>query len=124
MAEYSKPDTTTDELSELGSNYKTLTHDQLAAKAVDIATRQLMASTEFKKPRLDTLAKYWRLYDGKTSKKLRQLFNVAIPVFPGMVDTLNAQYDTPVQLKFQEGDASDYFKVQKINGAFQMEVMN
>lgn len=124
MAEYSKTDTTTDELSELGSNYKTLSHDQLAAKAVDIATRQLMASTEFKKPRLDTLAKYWRLYDGKTSKKLRQLFNVAIPVFPGMVDTLNAQYDTPVQLKFQEGDASDYFKVQKINGAFQMEVMN
>ena len=30
-----------------------------------------------------------------------------------MIDTLNAQYDTPIQLKFQEGDASDYFKVQK-----------
>lgn len=113
-----------DKLLELESQYKTLTHEQLASRAVDIATNQIMASFEFKKPRMARLQKYWDLYDGKTAKKLRQLFNVAIPVFPGMVDTLNAQYDTPVQLKFKEGDASDYFKVQKINGAFQLEVMD
>ena len=113
-----------DKLLELESQYKSLSHDQLAQRAVDIATNQVMASFEFKKPRMARLQKYWDLYDGKTAKKLRQLFNVAIPVFPGMVDTLNAQYDTPVELKFKEGDASDYFKVQKINGAFQLEVMD
>lgn len=100
------------------------TKDQLAQEAVDKACKQLIASTDFKKPRMEKLNRYWALYDGKTQKKLRQLFNVAIPVFPGMIDTLNAQYDTPIQVKFKEGDASDYFKVQKINGAFQMDTMD
>ncbi len=100
------------------------TKKELAGKAVEKAAQQLMASTDFKKPRMTRLAKYWTLYDGKTQKKLRQLFNVAIPVFPGMIDTLNAQYDTPIQMKFKEGDAADYFKVKKINAAFQMEIMD
>lgn len=95
-----------------------------ADAAVQKALYQLVASTEFKKPRMERIARYWKLYDGKTDKKLRQLFNVAIPVFPGMIDTLNTQYDSPIQLKFKEGDASDTFKVQKINGAFQMEIMD
>ena len=100
------------------------TKEQLAQKALGIATKQLVASTEFKKPRMARISKYWDLYNGKTPKKLRQLFSVAIPVFPGMIDTLNAQYDEPIRLEFKEGDASDYFKVQKINGAFQMEIMD
>lgn len=106
------------------NKYSNLTPEQLAEEAVNTATKQLIASTDFKKPRLARLGKYWDLYDGRVPKKLRQLFNVPIPVFPGMIDTLNAQYDTPIQLKFSEGDASDYFKVQKINGAFHIEVMN
>jgi len=112
------------DLLETESRFKNLTKEQLAREAVDIATRQIMACYEFKKPRLAKISKYWELYDGKTPKKLRQLFNVPIPVFAGMIDTLNAQYDTPIQLTFKEGDAADYFKVQKINGAFKMEVMN
>lgn len=103
---------------------KVLDNSQLLTQAIDKAMNQLMASTEFKKPRMERINKYWALYDGQVTKKLRQLFNVPIPVFPGMVDTLNAQYDTPIQLKFKEGDASDYFKVQKLNGAFQMEIMD
>ncbi len=112
------------ELHDLESRFKNLDMGQLANEAVNIATQQITACYEFKKPRLARLAKYWELYDGKTPKKLRQLFNVAIPVFPGMIDTLNAQYDTPITLTFKEGDAADYFKVQKVNGAFKMEVMN
>jgi hypothetical protein len=84
-----------EQLSSLSSRYKTMDRKTLAAEAVTIATRQLMASTDFKKPRMAKLTKYWELYDGKVPKKLRQLFNVPIPVFPGMIDTLNAQYDTP-----------------------------
>lgn len=121
---YSTEEESETSLLGLESQYKALTKDQLARKAVDVATNQVMATFEFKKPRIARLQKYWDLYDGKVTKKLRQLFNVPIPVFPGMVDTLNAQYDTPVELKFKEGDASDYFKVQKINGAFQLEVMD
>lgn len=112
------------DLESLNSKYRLFTKEQLADEAVNIACKQLLASTDFKKPRLDKIAKYWALYDGKTTKKLRQLFNVPIPVFAGMIDTLNAQYDTPIQVKFSEGDAADYFKVKKINGAFHMETVN
>lgn len=119
-----KESTAENTLSEFESRYKNMTKRQMADAAVDVAVKQVMSSFDFKKPRIARIQKYWDLYDGKTPKKLRQLFNVAIPVFPGMVDTLNAQYDTPIQLKFKEGDASDYFKVMKINGAFQREVMD
>lgn len=117
-------DTTIDELSSISSRYKNLSTDQLAEEAVTIATHQILACQDFKKPRLARLAKYDRLYNNDVSKKLRQLFNVPIPVFAGMVDTLNAQYDTPIILMFKEGDAADYFKVEKIDAAFQMEIMN
>lgn len=117
-------DTTLDELSSISSRYKNMSSDQLAEEAVTIATHQILACQDFKKPRLARLAKYDRLYNNDVSKKLRQLFNVPIPVFAGMVDTLNAQYDTPIILTFKEGDAADYFKVEKINAAFQMEIMN
>lgn len=112
------------DLEKVDLEYSQLTENQLAEKAVDIATKQIMACYEFKKKRLEKIDKYWRLYDGKVEKKLRQLFNVPIPVFAGMIDTLNAQYDTPIRLNYKEGDPSDYFKVQKINGAFDIEVMN
>lgn len=113
-----------DSLKELESKYKTMDRNQLADAAVQIARLQIMACFEFKKPRLQQINKFYALYDGKTPKKLRQLFNVPIPVFAGMIDTLNAQYDTGVFLEFSEGDAADYFKVNKINGAWRNEVMN
>jgi len=47
------------------------TKEQLAQKALGIATKQLVASTEFKKPRMARISKYWDLYNGKTPKKLR-----------------------------------------------------
>ncbi len=115
---------TTEAVTELQSKYKGMSSEQLADEAVKTATRLLLTSTEHKKPRIARLSKYWELYDGKVTKRLRQLFNVPIPVFPGMIDTLNAQYDTPIQMRFREGEPSDYFKVQKINAAFQAETMN
>lgn len=111
-------------LSELVSKYKNMSTEQLAEAAVDMSVRQIMASSAFKEPRLRQISKYYELYDGKVHKKLRQLFNVPIPVFAGMIDTLNAQYDAGIFLEFEPGDAADYFKTEKINGAWRMEVMN
>jgi hypothetical protein len=117
-------DTIYDELSSLSSRFKNMSSEQLAEEAVTIATHQILACSDFKKPRMARLAKYDKLYNNDVQKKLRQLFNVPIPVFAGMIDTLNAQYDTPIILTFKEGDAADYFKVEKINAAFQMEIMS
>lgn len=113
-----------DALSGLESKYRRLTKTQLAEEAVNIATLQIIACQDFKRPRLERIKKYYELYDGKVPKKLRQLFNVPIPVFAGMIDTLNAQYDTGTYLEFEQGDPADYFKVEKINGAWRREVMN
>lgn len=99
-------------------------NETLAQKALEQAVRQVQACYEFKKPRLERIAKYWKLYNGDTKKKIRQLFNVPIPVFPGMIDTLNAQHDTPVLIEFQEAEPSDFFNAQKINAAFRMEVLD
>lgn len=98
--------------------------NQLAQKALEQCIRQVQACHEYKKPRLERIAKYWKLYNGDTKKKLRQLFNVPIPVFPGMIDTLNAQHDTPVLIEYKEAEPSDIFKAQKINAAFKMEVLD
>ncbi len=113
-----------DSLLDLESRYKNLGKAQLADAAVQITRLQILACFEYKKPRIQQINKFYSLYDGKVPKKLRQLFNVPIPVFAGMIDTLNAQYDTGVFLEFSEGDAADYFKVNKINGAWRNEVMN
>jgi len=95
--------------------------DKLADAAVIKARRQLVASTDFKKPRLAKIKLYYDLYNGKTPKKLRQLFNSPIPIFPGMMDTLNAQYDSPIEVELAEGDASDYFKVKKVDALLKKE---
>lgn len=113
-----------EQLSDLESVYKNLGKNALAKRACDIAMKQIMACQEFKKPRINRINLYLDLYNGKTTKKLRQLFNVPIPVFAGMVDTLNAMYDTPIMLDFQPGDAADWMKVEKINSAWKREVLD
>jgi hypothetical protein len=110
-----------DTSNELDSSYKILTKNVLASRAIERVQNMLMASSAFKQPRMTTIAKYQKLYDGKVDKKLRQLFNIALPVFSGLIDTLNAQYDTPIQLQFSEGEAADYFKAKKINAMWQKE---
>lgn len=114
----------TEPLLELESRYKNLTKEQLAAEAVRIARLQILTSFDFKRPRMNRIKKFWDLYDGNVPKKIRQLFNVPIPVFAGMIDTLNAQYDTGTFLEFEPGDPADYFKVEKINGVWRREVLN
>lgn len=119
-----KEEQSEDALLNLESRYKNMSKRELADQAVNLATLQVMACSDFKAPRLKTISKFYHLYDGHVPKKIRQLFNVPIPVFPGMIDTLNAQYDTGIFLEFEAGDAADYFQTQKINGAWRMEVMN
>lgn len=115
-------DTTTEEqLLNLESSYKNKSKKELATEGLRLVTNMMLSSDGFKKPRLQRISKYYKLYDGKVDKKLRQIFNIPIPVFSGLIDTLNAQYDTPIELQFGHTDASDYFKAEKINAAWQTE---
>lgn len=86
-----------------------------------IALKQLKASTDHKQGRMNQIREYELAYIGKVQPKFRQQFNVPLPVFPGLVDTLQSDFDDPIQLTFQEQDAADYKKVKKINAAWQVE---
>ena len=109
-----KEEKSEDALLNLESRYKNMSKRELADQAVNLATLQVMACSDFKAPRLKTISKFYHLYDGHVQKKIRQLFNVPIPVFPGMIDTLNAQYDTGIFLEFEAGDAADYFRHRRL----------
>src|SRR5260221_1809422 len=97
------------------------TKKDLADKLVKIAVQQLQVSNNFKKPLLEKWKMYEDLKAGNIKKKLRIQFSVALPVFTGMLDTLAADFDEPVELEFKKKHPSDYFKVQKIQALFDME---
>lgn len=94
---------------------------QLGDKLVLNAVRQLQVSTQHKRVRMEQIRQYEQAYIGRVQPKFRQQFNVPMPVFSGLVDTLMADFDDPIQLTFVEQDAADYKKVKKINAAWQVE---
>ena len=94
---------------------------ELADELTQRARKQLWASAEFKKPRMTKINKSIDLLLGNTEKKLRQQFNIPLPVLSGMYERLAADLDDPVQIKFKEQTPKDYFAVQKINAAWKVE---
>lgn len=94
---------------------------QLADKATSIALRLLLTSAKFKKPRMEQIKMYEDLYANRVRKKLRVQFNVPVPVFSGMIDTLAADFDEPIQAKIVETNPADWNKVKKINALWQSE---
>ena len=97
------------------------TKKELADKLTKIALRQLQVSNAYKKPLLEKWKMYEDLKAGNVKKKLRIQYSVALPVFVGMLDTLAADFDEPVEIEFSKKHPSDYFKAQKIQAAFNQE---
>lgn len=93
----------------------------LADSAVSIALKQLQASWEFKLPRVRAIQKYRRLYNTQVLPKLRQQFNVPLPVFSGMIDTLQADLDDRLLIEYQNTDPADWKAVEKANAALKQE---
>jgi hypothetical protein len=93
----------------------------LGEDLVKIAVKQLASSAEFKRPRLMRIKKYEELYAGKIARQPRVRFNVPIPVFPGMIDTLQADLNDRVDLEFVEKNPADFKAVQKLNAAWQQQ---
>lgn len=94
----------------------------LAQKLVEIAMRQLSTCYSFKLPRLNKIRDYYALYNGQTPKQKRIRYNVPIPIFAGMVDTLQADLDDAMILKYTEDDPADWKAAQKADAALQKEM--
>lgn len=93
----------------------------LAREAVNIALTQLRTSWSFKNPRILSIRKYRRLYNSQTLPRLRVQFNVPIPVYAGMVDTLQADLNDSLLIKYKNTDPADWKAVQKANAAIRQE---
>ncbi len=109
------------EAPELEGISKDASVNELAEEAVTRGCHILDNVNRFKQPRLDQIQKYRNLYAGKVQRKYRQPFNVVLPVFSGMLDTLMAAFNDDLALEFKEQEPADYLKVRKLNTLWQME---
>ena len=69
---------------------------ELADELTQRARKQLWASSEFKKPRMVKINKAIDLLLGNTEKKLRQQFNIPLPVLSGMYEKLCFDKETEI----------------------------
>lgn len=89
-------------------------------EVTQIAFEALCSSQDYKQARMDQLAWYERLYLNDVPRKFRQLSNVVVPVFSGLVDTLLADFNDEMQIKFS-GKISDYLIVPKVQKMWEKE---
>jgi hypothetical protein len=94
----------------------------LAEEVMDRCIRIVANVNRFKQPRLDRIKLYRDLYAGNVKRKYRQPFNVVLPVFAGLIDTLQAEFNDDLSLEFEEQEPADYLAVRKLNPLWQMEV--
>lgn len=81
----------------------------------------LVQSQIYKQPRMNLLATFERLYNNDVPPKLRQMFNVVIPIFSGMVDSLLAMFNDEVQIKFKATNPAQHLVVPKIQAHWNNE---
>ena len=93
----------------------------LGDKLTEMAIRQLAVSNHYKMPLMEKWKKYQDAKAGRVKKKLRVNFQVNLPVFSGMLDTLSADFDETIELDFKHRHPSDYFKAQRIQAALNIE---
>lgn len=101
--------------------YMPIKHNTLAEEVTEVAMTQLQQSWTFKQPRIQTIRKYRRLYNTQVLPKLRQQFNVPVPIFAGMIDTLQADLNDNLLIEYQNTDPADWKAVEKANAALKQE---
>src|SRR4051812_28250485 len=89
--------------------------NSLATEITERAVRIIQQLNQFKQPRLDRIQLYRDLYAGRVKKKFRQTFNVTLPVFSGMIDTLLADFNDDLSLEYGEQEPADYLAITKLN---------
>jgi hypothetical protein len=75
----------------------------------------------FAQPRLQQIGKYRDLYAGKVQRKFRQPFNVVLPVFAGMIDTLQADLNDDLSLEISGHNPADYMSIEKTKRLWEQE---
>lgn len=85
------------------------------------ARKLLVQSQIYKQPRMNRIALYEALYNNDVPPRLRQMFNVIPPVFSGMVDSLLAQFNDEVKIKYTTKNPAQHLVVPKIQAHWEAE---
>lgn len=96
--------------------------DTLTEEATKRAVRIVSNVEKFVQPRLDQIKKYRELYAGHVKPKYRQPFNVVLPVFSGMMDTLMAGFNDDLSTQLDPQEPADYIPVCKIEALWNQEL--
>lgn len=103
------------------SDFSTMSKKEIADHCTKVACRLLSVSNKYKEPLLEKWKNFEDLKAGRIKRKLRSQFNVALPVYSGLLDTLAADFDEPVELEFDKKHPSNYFKAKRIQGAWNLQ---
>lgn len=115
-------ETKIDYKSDVTKDTQSLKQEEFAEELMTRAMYVVAGCRKFKQPRLEKIALYRDLYNGKVKKKYRQPFNVVLPVFSGAMDTLMAGFNDDLALQFEESEPADYISAKKIKALWDMEV--
>ena len=100
---------------------KTKGQNALAEEALKRAVLIVGNVNKFAQPRLSQIQKYRDLYAGKVQRKFRQPFNVVLPVFAGMLDTLASDLNDDLSLDIGYHNPADYMSIEKIKRLWEQE---
>lgn len=98
-----------------------LVNESIPDTVADRAFNLLINSQTYKQPRMNQMMMYEALYNNDVPPKLRQMFNVPIPVFAGMIDTLLSDFNDQVQIKFNPLNPAQYLITPKVQALWEAE---
>lgn len=101
---------------------KMIEYKQAKEWSQTIVQKQLKTSIEFKKPRMMRIKMYEELYAGRLRPKQRAIYNEALPIFSGLLDTLQADFGDPISVKFRHNDPADKLALEKATLALKKEM--
>ncbi len=102
-------------------NSKDLSGRPLNEVLGSVAQQLLCMSQIYKQPRMLQIAEFERLYNNDILPKFRQLFNMVLPVFSGMIDELLAMFNDQLHIKFKATNPVQYLIVPKVQALWEAE---
>lgn len=90
-------------------------------KIAQIAFQALLQSQIYKEPRMARISLFEKTYNNDIPPRFRQLHNIVVPVFAGLVDEMQSSFNDEIQLKFKENKPSDYLTLPKVQAMWEVE---
>ena len=92
-----------------------------AQKCTENSRLQLQVSYNHKRPRLQSIRAFRSAYNNARQRQFRVRYSAPLPIFAGIIDTLQADLEDEIILKFEAQDPADWRAAVKANAALQKE---